>query len=354
MWRFRDHERPLIIGERIDPADIEVLLVHRPQYRDWSWPKGKAEANEPVVQAAVREVEEETGLAVRLNAPLTTQRYRLGSGQTKEVRYWVGTPLPPTLEGHNGPHAVAWRTRRPVHPASAREIDQTKWVPPRRADSLLTRRGDRRLLHELTQRARDGRLVTATLALVRHSKAVSRSTWTGDESTRPLTRLGSRQALDLVDLLSAFGIEQALSSPWFRCTATLGPWQHIGGAHVEEAPEFTETAMATAPTAAATRIESLLLAGGAPTVLCVHRPGIPTLMAPLLARTPASLRLAYPDAPPWLGTAEMLVVHVAHNAPKHTEAAEGADGSQRDPYDGEAEVAWVERHGTRTKDYLSD
>ncbi|QWW19391.1 NUDIX hydrolase [Schaalia sp. 19OD2882] len=335
VWRFRDQTRQASVGERIDPADIEVLLVHRPQYHDWSWPKGKAEANEPLVQAAVREVEEETGVAVRLGSPLTTQRYRLGSGQTKEVHYWVGTVLPACLEGEDGPGAIALRTRRPVTTASAREIDQTRWVGTRRADSLLTRRGDRRLLSELTTRAAQGRLVTSTLAVVRHAKAVSRAAWTGDEDTRPLTRLGSRQALDLVDLLSAFGIERAVCSPWLRCTRTLGPWQQLSGARVDVAPELTEDAMVADTAPAVALVHSLLLAGAEPIALCVHRPGIPSLMAPLLARTPSPLRLAYPDASPWLCTAEMLLVHVVH-------------GNGRD----EVEVGWVERHGTRTKDVL--
>ena len=91
MWRFVDPERRGVPGQVIVPEDIEVLMVHRPRYKDWSWPKGKSEANEPIICAAIREVEEETGASVILGAPLTTQRYRLGSGQTKEVRYWVGT-----------------------------------------------------------------------------------------------------------------------------------------------------------------------------------------------------------------------------------------------------------------------
>ena len=94
VWRFADPARVARPGEPIDPADIEVLMVHRPRYHDWSWPKGKAENGEPLLAAAVREVEEETGQIIPLGAPLTTQRYRLGGGQTTEVHYWVGTPLP--------------------------------------------------------------------------------------------------------------------------------------------------------------------------------------------------------------------------------------------------------------------
>ena len=82
VWRFTDPARVAVPGEPIDPADIEVLMVHRPRYHDWSWPKGKTENGESLVAAAVREVEEETGQIVTLGTPLTTQRYRLGGGQT--------------------------------------------------------------------------------------------------------------------------------------------------------------------------------------------------------------------------------------------------------------------------------
>ena len=129
VWRFTDPARVAIPGEPIDPADIEVLMVHRPRYHDWSWPKGKAENGEPLVAAAVREVEEETGHVITLGAPLTTQRYRLGGGQTKEVHYWVGTPLPA-----GDPSA---RLRAPAARAPRTEIDRTTWATPEAAVGTL-------------------------------------------------------------------------------------------------------------------------------------------------------------------------------------------------------------------------
>ena len=66
-----------------------VLLVHRPKYDDWSFPKGKLDRGEHATAAAVREVEEETGLRVRLGVPLPTSTTRSGPG-TKQVHYWVG------------------------------------------------------------------------------------------------------------------------------------------------------------------------------------------------------------------------------------------------------------------------
>src|SRR5262245_62687058 len=66
----------------------EVLIVHRPAYDDWSFPKGKCEDGESEEEAAVREVEEETGLKCRLERELTTTRYRDARGRPKTVRYW--------------------------------------------------------------------------------------------------------------------------------------------------------------------------------------------------------------------------------------------------------------------------
>ncbi len=336
MWRFRDKGRPLRVGEIIHPDDIEVLIVHRPQYRDWSWPKGKAEPYEPLVQAAVREVEEETGHAVRLWAPLTTQRYRLGSGQTKEVRYWIGTVLNEDAEGVQGDEASALRSRKPVQRASTREIDQTRWVSPARADALLTRRGDRRLLKELLSRAKNGHLVTAAVVILRHAKAVSRSTWRGTEGERPLTRIGGMQALDVVPILSALGVGEALTSPWHRCAATLGPWASVAGARIESVPEWTEDAMATAPQRGQQLIRDVLQGAQARTIaICVHRPTLPLFFDVLRPMMPPALHACLPEESPWLSTAEMLVIHIGHTVDETGEAV--------------GEVTAVDRHMTRTK-----
>lgn len=303
VWRPRDPHLPVEIGQTYQPDDIEVLLVHRPRYDDWSWPKGKAENNEPLLAAGVREVEEETGVIVEMHAPLTTQRYRLGSGQTKEVYYWIGTPV------RSG--GVS-RSRIPVTPASSKEIDTTRWVSAYHARKMLTRRGDRRLLDDVLARASDGSLVTATLAIVRHASAVSRAQWGGSDATRPLNRVGGVQALDLVDLLSALGVTRLLSSPWSRCTASLEPYAAVAGLSVVKAEELTEESIKADPKSAGDVIKKLLKRPAEPVAVCGHRPGLPAMLRPLRTITNNQIARNFPTEDPWLRTSEILVAHVAY------------------------------------------
>jgi len=118
----------LVVRHGADGA--EVLLVHRPAYDDWSFPKGKLEPDESEEDAAVREVEEETGLRCRLQRELATTRYRDARGRSKTVRYWLMTPVAGVL-------------------AAANEIDDARFVPIAEAPGLLTYEHDRELLDHL-------------------------------------------------------------------------------------------------------------------------------------------------------------------------------------------------------------
>ena len=73
---------------------LEVLLVHRPRYDDWSIPKGKVDSCESVRTCAVREVAEETGVQVILGQPLSRVRYKIADGARKEVHYWSARVAP--------------------------------------------------------------------------------------------------------------------------------------------------------------------------------------------------------------------------------------------------------------------
>ena len=108
----------------------EVLIVHRPAYDDWSFPKGKLERGESDEEAAAREVEEETGLRCRLERELPETRYVDARGRAKTVRYWLMTPIGGRLAADN-------------------EIDEARFVPVAEALALLTYERDRELLAAL-------------------------------------------------------------------------------------------------------------------------------------------------------------------------------------------------------------
>lgn len=111
----------------------ELALVHRPQYDDWSLPKGKLEADESFEDGALREVEEETGFTCELGAELSPVRYRDRKGRRKLVRYWEMHPLGGEFEAND-------------------EVDELRWLPPKQARRLLDYDHDRELVDELLGR----------------------------------------------------------------------------------------------------------------------------------------------------------------------------------------------------------
>ncbi|HWW54797.1 MAG TPA: NUDIX hydrolase [Acidimicrobiales bacterium] len=82
-----------VVWRRRENGEVEVLLVHRPRYDDWSLPKGKAEPGESDDETAQREVTEETGYVGKLGADLGEVRYADRFGRSKVVRYWAMEPV---------------------------------------------------------------------------------------------------------------------------------------------------------------------------------------------------------------------------------------------------------------------
>lgn len=112
---------------RTPAGETQVLVVHRPKYDDWTLPKGKLAPGETAEQGAVREVGEETGLAVELGPELAHTSYVDGEGRPKVVRYWAMAPVSGQFE--------------PNH-----EVDETRWVGVDKAPALLSYDRDRAVL----------------------------------------------------------------------------------------------------------------------------------------------------------------------------------------------------------------
>jgi 8-oxo-dGTP diphosphatase len=119
-----------LVRRRHEDGTDEILIVHRPRYDDWSFPKGKLEPGESDEEAAIREVEEETGLQCRLDREVATTRYRDARGRQKTVRYWLMTPIGGRLEAAN-------------------EVDEVRFVTLAEARELLTYERDSGLLTAL-------------------------------------------------------------------------------------------------------------------------------------------------------------------------------------------------------------
>jgi 8-oxo-dGTP diphosphatase len=112
---------------------LTVLLVHRPRYDDWSLPKGKLDPGESHLDAALREVEEETGLTCTIGDELTEVRYRDRNGRDKRVRYWSMRPVGGEFEAND-------------------EVDEVRWVPVDRVREWLTYGRDAEVVDRLAER----------------------------------------------------------------------------------------------------------------------------------------------------------------------------------------------------------
>lgn len=289
-WRERD-------------GRLEVALVHRPRYKDWSWPKGKLDPGEVSPVAAAREVAEETGLQVVLGARLPDLHYGLQDGRRKVVHYWAAREADEAA----GP---ALGARAEIVPASPTEIDGVVWVGVSTAAGLLTRRADLTPLRALVELWDRRRLTTSVLAVVRHGQARKRSDWDGGEDTRPLTGTGRRQAAALVPVLAAFGVRTVVTSPWERCVRTVRPYARAAGIDLEAADELTEAAYRSEP-AAAVELVRRQMADPRDLALSTHRPVLPAVLQAVDRASRPWTTGRLPRKDPYLRTAEVLVVHVA-------------------------------------------
>jgi len=285
---------------RVRDDTLEVALVHRPRYDDWSWAKGKLDPGEDWPVAAARETDEETGLRVVLGVPLPDSRYTLlgrdGTPDEKVVRYWAARVI-----GGKG---------RLVN-----EIDEVAWLGSRAAHDRLDYARDRDQLLALVRWHQAGLLDTWPLVLVRHAHAVPRGQWDRDDTHRPLDREGRDRARALVPLLEVYRPERLLTSPSDRCVSTVEPYAATLGKRLRTKRGLSEEGFEQDPTKAPRRLERLL-ERGRPALVCSHGPVMPALLDIVAdrihpegsAHAAELLRDAREDG---LAKGEALVCHIA-------------------------------------------
>ena len=143
LWGRRSRPRPPepeqlvragggVLRRRSKNGRSQYALVHRPRYDDWSLPKGKVDPGETDEEAALREVEEETGVRATLGPELELTRYRDRKGRLKQVRYWLMEPVDGNVPKF-----------RPNN-----EIDDVRWCSAADAGKLLSHDHDRKLIRD--------------------------------------------------------------------------------------------------------------------------------------------------------------------------------------------------------------
>lgn len=276
-------------------AGIEVALVHRPKYDDWSIPKGKLTSGEHPVVGGVREVWEETGHLGLPGRPLGEIRY-LKEGAPKRVRYWAMR----VADGRFAPND---------------EVDQLMWLPPREAQVHLSADRDQSVLAGLDFDA----VNTWPCVMVRHGSAGERSTWQGDDRERPLDQQGDDQAEALVPLLTAYGVRRVLSADVLRCMETIGPYASSAHLSVESEPLMSETGYAEQPDRALERLLEIL-GNGVPSVVCSQGKTLPSLISDACE----SLK-GVPPTDPSVRKGGLVVLHLRGTDPTELVATERFD-----------------------------
>jgi 8-oxo-dGTP pyrophosphatase MutT (NUDIX family)/phosphohistidine phosphatase SixA len=180
-------------------SKIELALIHRPRYDDWSFPKGKLDTGEELISCAYREIMEETGLDIELGPFLGDVEYESIDGP-KHVTYWAAKSLNNEAVFH-----------------ANNEADSLEWHEIDSARSKLTRDSDREILEKfITSPYQANKLI-----MLRHAKALARSEWQGGDEDRPLDNLGQIQAKRMHAIYQVFNISEVHTSDAVRCYDTV-------------------------------------------------------------------------------------------------------------------------------------
>jgi 8-oxo-dGTP diphosphatase len=262
----KELEAPLIqaagavLWRKSDISQLEIAVIHRPRYDDWSLPKGKVESGESHISAGYREIQEETGYESTFGPEIGTVVYKL-EGAPKEVRYWAA--------------AATIKTGTP----NPQEVDEVLWLAPKKAKEKLTNKDDRAIVDFFLEFGAD----TFPIILLRHAKALKRTEWDGDDGDRPLEHRGQLQAKRLLPIYLPYGISEVHTSDALRCIETIDLMARL----IEKTPIFSadlsEYGYAKDREAPLDYVQDLMNRGIS-AIVCSHNPIIPKVVKKLVGK----------------------------------------------------------------------
>ena len=250
-----------VLWQSVDDGDVMIAIIHRPRYDDWSLPKGGVDQGESHIQAAFREVLEETGVKAIFGPEIGTVDYEV-NGVTKEVRYWLA-------------EADQFNAATP----NPEEVDAIEWVSISNAIEKLSNSDDR----EIVRMAGEFGFGSTPLVLLRHTKALKRDLWDGDDGDRPLEHVGQIQAAKIPAIYAPYAIEKIYSSDAIRCVQTIEAMAAEYGITPIYSSEISEFGFEKDSEKALDYALSVMLSNKS-SVMCSHNPVLPKLVKKLIGK----------------------------------------------------------------------
>jgi len=249
LWRYAKNKK------------IEIALVHRPQYDDWSLPKGKVEDKESHIACAYREVLEETGYASIFGPQIGQAMYKIPEGK-KVVRYWSAQAI-----------------EESVGTVDKNEIDEVLWLEVKDAQKKLTLEDDKKIVDFFVEFG----VQTIPLVLLRHAKALKRDDWDGEDSDRPLDNLGQLQAKRLLPQFYPYNISEIHSSDAYRCMQTVEDLTRALDLNTIIGLDLSEDMYSKDKDASLEYVSSLMNQNKR-AIICSHNPILPKVLKKLVGK----------------------------------------------------------------------
>ena len=250
-----------LVWRKSKEKKIEIAVIHRPKYNDWTIPKGKVELSESSIACAYREVIEETSIETEFGMYLGEVKYQSLDGP-KQVSFWSA-------------QVVKENTFTPNS-----EVDAIKWVEATKAAKFLSLESDKEILSKFNKLKYESK----PLVLLRHAKALSRDEWQGDDDDRPLDSLGQMQAKRLLSIYQAFNLEQIHTSDAIRCYDTVEPMAKALGLRLEVSNNLSESAFKKDKEDAFDYARDLIKSDKR-ALLCSHNPILPKVLNKLTKKS---------------------------------------------------------------------